>query len=505
MTLCKAPRTIDCAILLLLSCLWGQVPPASASEEVAKIAKTLAIPATGSQIKVELIDHTTLAGKLIAQKSESVHLNTGSALLVISISDIVAITQIAPPKTADAPAVVPPSPASAPAQPDPTALAAKQEEKPSQKQAATEEDVEIPGKKTEPEVAPEKALAQKLGLGQGDGDKKAPRTTVQPNAKPEQANQAEAQGGRDWDRVLDQSVDLLETGRPIAAAQNLRQIARTGDPHVLARADTVLRARYRRSLAETLAICYMQETCADCKGSGLVVCPDCGGQGYLTRVITRRPSDKVEPGTHKLDKALGMTDPVECKEFMRDQLCARCRGHGFDPCETCRGTRNRFIEPTPYEKAAYADHLASLGDELLRDKESSYGDTGRTAAPTYDTREEARMKPMLQQVWLRDTANQVKSDILRLWRAQQYYAWAIKADPTLVLRSTQKNYPQEQTKILARLRLLYGEFAERQQVYMANRAENRLDELNYYEFFGKNVNNANSVGTEKFKDILTDQ
>ncbi|MBI3831379.1 MAG: hypothetical protein HY291_17810 [Planctomycetes bacterium] len=462
-------------------------------EDKHKDPPAISVPAVGSRITVELVDHSQITGKLVSQQNGQLHIFSGEKLLVIALTDVRKLTALEPSSEKDHPAKL----ASAPVDPPmPQAGAAAQP-------AKEEEDIEAPGQPANKPADPEKAVLGKLGLGQAKNNTK-PEAVAEKDPRPAHLAKDEKED-QELLKLLEQSVGFMDLGKYAAASQGLRRLVRSGDQPLIEKADATMRLKFHRSLAEVLTLCYMQERCDACKGTGLVACPDCGGQGYITRVIARTPNDRVDPGTHKIERtATGIVDNEGQKVFTRDQLCPKCHGHGFDPCETCRGTRNKYPEPTPFERGVFADHLTALANQLLQQKESSYGDTSRTPPPVYDTRDEARLKPMLQQVWIRDSANQVKSDILRLWRAYQYYDWALKADPSIVFRSTEKDYPQEMTKIMGRLRLLYGEFSERQQVYMSNRAESRLDELNYYENFGKR-DGQNLTGLEKFKEILTDQ
>ena len=59
------------------------------------------------------------------------------------------------------------------------------------------------------------------------------------------------------------------------------------------------------------------------------------------------------------------------------------------------------------------------------------------------------------------TLEELKSDIIRLWRAEGFYRMALKADPTLVVREQYEDYQQELNRIGLRRRNLYSELAER--------------------------------------------
>lgn len=470
------------------------------SEDKQKDRPAINVPAIGSRVTIELADRTQITGKLVSQQNGQIHLFSGTKLLVIALADV---SKLTPQEPSPAEKERPAKPIAAPA--EPTLDGVKADPKPAAQPAQEEEDVDVQAKAPEKPADPEKAVLKNLGLGQPKNNAKRDAEALDKNANPARPAKDEKEE-QEYLRLLDTALELLDTGKYAAAVQSLRRIVRSGQTQVIEKAEAAVRVKMRRSLAETMALCYMQERCEPCKGTGLVKCGDCGGAGYVTRNITRG-AERLEPGTHRLEPlSNGIIDTSNTKTFARDQLCAKCRGHGFDPCVSCRGTKNRFVEPTPYERSAYADLFVNLGNQVARNSEASYGDTGRSAAPTYETRYEARLKPMLQQVWLRDTANQVKSDIQRLWRAHQYYEWALKADPTLVFRSTEKDYPLEITKIDSRLHTLYGEFGERQQVYMSNRMENRLDEMNYYEYWGHtSVNGSNQTGGDKFRYVIEDQ
>jgi hypothetical protein len=55
----------------------------------------------------------------------------------------------------------------------------------------------------------------------------------------------------------------------------------------------------------------------------------------------------------------------------------------------------------------------------------------------------------------------VKSDIIRLWRAEGFYRMAMKADPMLPLMYNGKDINQELNKISVRRQALFAEWTER--------------------------------------------
>ena len=119
-------------------------------------------------------------------------------------------------------------------------------------------------------------------------------------------------------------------------------------------------------------------------------------------------------------------------------------------------------ETTPYEREHYCAYLVDQAKACLRESETSYGDTAREAKmPVVMPGGDPKIKWVIEQAWLRDSANRVKSDIMRMWRAEGFYKFALKADPTFVIRDTETDYLQELNKIALRRQHLYAELTER--------------------------------------------
>jgi hypothetical protein len=262
----------------------------------------------------------------------------------------------------------------------------------------------------------------------------------------------------------------------------LRNIVTKGTQDDVSKANELSQKHFKKPLSELMVMCYLTKKCRPCNGEGVMKCEQCLGIGSMAVIMTRQKGQFLDPGTRieqpNASAGLGSADPPMI--YRKWQLCELCRGNGHERCSTCHATRLRFTQPTPYERDAYVTTLIKRGDKVLYNNEGSYADTTRETPPNYEVREEAKLKPMLQQVWLRDSIGKVKSDILRLWRAEAYYNYAMKADPTYVLRN-ERDIEDEITKIGLRRFNLYAELHERNMVYATNRTEHRLDEAEYAE------------------------
>jgi hypothetical protein len=250
---------------------------------------------------------------------------------------------------------------------------------------------------------------------------------------------------------LDRAISFINAGAFKQASASLRNVLKTSDETVRA-ADSIIRQKYNKPLSDVLVMCYTLIPCGPCKGDGVVKCELCGGTGYLNKNVGTPISGAVNAVKKVLAEG-GQSRP-------RISLCDTCRGNGFDVCATCLGTRQAFAEPTLYEREAYAAYMLRMGTETLITSESNYGDTGRESMPTIMPDGDKNLRGVVEQVWLRDTSDRVKSDITRLWRAEGFFRMALKGDPTLSFRSP-KDLNQELNKIGIRRRMLYGELSER--------------------------------------------
>jgi hypothetical protein len=318
-------------------------------------------------------------------------------------------------------------------------------------------------------------------------------------AKPKAAERVAPKGtARDGGSRFDTALELIDKRAYKSAASVLRELVSKGAQDEIAKADTAARQRFNRPLAELIVMCYFNDLCPNCKGEGVIPCEVCKGCGYTVQLIASA-APPAPAGTHKV---IGNNDPNAAKDaapvavaHRKVSICEACRGYGFDCCPNCLATRLVIAEPTPFERDTYTNMLLTRANECLYANETTYGDTSRDVVPTYFARTEAKLRPMLEQVWLRDSANKCKSDIVRLTRAEGYMQAAIHADPTLVLRST-KDYLQEINKIHIRRSDLYGEFSERFQVYAENRTEHMIDEERLKRtFLGE------GKGTSDIKDV----
>lgn len=455
-------------------------------------------PSPGDFVSITLSNHSVVSGKLVAATNEQIQIKTAQGLEILPKTAVVSMK------------VLNEDPLAAGTEAVPTGVLITPQKPELEDEAVDAAKNDLPGKAMPPQAEKLRPSAQadpkEVGRERGVPDKlaEAPKAAAQvltPKALQERLRKLE--------HDLKNITLWIETGNLTTATECLRAIVVRGDADAIEQADKLMRTRFHRPLGQALTLGYLGEKCKnkDCKARGVLACSDCGGVGYVNRVIERNNSVSVAPGTHKID---GMTagftgDPTLVKMYVRDQLCFKCRGHGYDVCQHCFATQKHFIEPTPYERSDYADALLVLANKALKENETAYGGTYREDPPNYKPRDEARLAPQLQQVWLRDSANKVKSDILRLWRAKQYYEWAMKADPALIFRSSETDYREEVVKIDYRLKNLYGELFNRQEVFISNRTEHRLDELNYYEHFGKSMNGGSTTGRDPFKEIIGDR
>ncbi|HYG75655.1 MAG TPA: zinc finger-like domain-containing protein [Planctomycetota bacterium] len=285
----------------------------------------------------------------------------------------------------------------------------------------------------------------------------------------------------DLPKLFDSALLKIENQSYGLASKDLRILVTSGSKEDIARAEDYSRQTFHRSLGELMVLCYLNDLCKPCQGEGLAQCKLCSGAGYTVKWVNHQPGNAVTPGTRRGGGSIGVQDNASVHR--RVSLCEFCRGHGFEPCKQCGGTRIETPDPTTYEREIFSAQMVKLAEETTYRSEGSYGDTYREQPPTQIPRIEQKMRPMTEQIWLRDSANKVKSDIMRLTRAEAYYQLAMKADPLLVLRPG-KYLQQELTRLKVRKHNLHGELAERFSVYATNRVERLLDEMQYSDTFG---------------------
>jgi hypothetical protein len=297
----------------------------------------------------------------------------------------------------------------------------------------------------------------------------------------------------------------IARGEFSSAADTLKGFVRNAAQEEVAKADKLCRDHYSRNIAQVITMCYMQINCVDCKATGVKACERCAGSGYTAAWVSWGNGGGPTPGTRKGSAAtLGLKEVASGTQHRVVDVCPLCRGHGYEVCGRCLGTRLAGGQPSAYERSTYSDYLVTLANSILQKNEGDYANTGRQAPPSYAPREEAKMKPQIEQVWLRDSANQVKSDIQRLTRAEGYLMLALKVDPGLAVRSPMDIH-DELSKIGFRRAGLFSELSERQQIYAQNRVERRLDEMawadNYYTGTGPKTNGEHA----KFQTVLGDE
>ena len=258
---------------------------------------------------------------------------------------------------------------------------------------------------------------------------------------------------KDWEQGFVQ----IDAGNYKAAATAFRSALSTGNNDEINKAEQRARQKFNRTLPEVVVMCYATFKCQQCKGDGVLQCEDCNGTGYLLKNITA-PNNANNGGNGLKTALTGNTSRP------RIALCQKCHGNGFDVCMQCLGTGIGYIEPTSYEKEQYSGYFTRIAIETLGASETSYGDTPREQMPPVlgsgGDRTEVNLDGTIKQVWLRDSADRAKSDIIRLWRAEGFYRLSLKADPSLMIRST-KDLNQELIKIKIRRQNLYGELSER--------------------------------------------
>jgi hypothetical protein len=326
----------------------------------------------------------------------------------------------------------------------------------------------------------------------------SPPLPEQPKAKVPGNDRGTKGAGRDSGSRFDNAMDFIDKRAYKNASTVLRELVTKGNQDEIAKADSASRQRFNRPLSELIVMCYFNDLCPTCKGEGVIPCDLCKGSGYTVQMVA--PGGLSGPAIAGVHKAIGNADAPAPKDnglpaHRKVSICEVCRGHGFDCCQNCLATRVIFADPTPFERDTYTNMLLTRANECLYANECTYGDTSRDVVPTYFARTEAKLRPMLEQVWLRDSADKCKSDIVRLTRAEGFMQAAIHADPTLVLRST-KDYLAEINKIHIRRSNLYGEFSERFQIYAMNRTEHLLDEERLKRtFLGE------GKGTSDIKDV----
>ncbi len=257
---------------------------------------------------------------------------------------------------------------------------------------------------------------------------------------------------------LTQGFSCVNGGKYPDAIKNLRAFLSVASASELAQADAQAKEQFGRSLQELLVMCYATSRCSTCKGEGVMTCEDCLGSGYTMLHNLTPANAKNSMKQHPMDQDLGSRPRV--------QVCLKCRGRGTDICPQCTGTGIAFIEPTPYERDAYTAYFMKQANECLSHSETSYGDTPREenipaffGGETKD-RTEYNLREVVEQLWIRDSADRVKSDFYRLTRAEGFFRLALKSDPANLVKSAQ-DLNQELIRLGIRRKSLEGAFAER--------------------------------------------
>ncbi len=253
-------------------------------------------------------------------------------------------------------------------------------------------------------------------------------------------------------REFDAALAFIETREYKRAAQMLRTLVGRSTEAEVARVDALSRQRFNRSLAELLVMCNVLQSCGPCKGEGTLRCDGCNGTGYQNKNIPV-PDGNANTGVKSVSNA--------SSPRARVALCDKCRGNGYDICMGCCGTRLAQVEVTPYEREAYTNYCLRLAVECLGASEGNYADTARENLPAIMPGGDGKLRGTIEQVWIRDSLDRVRSDINRLWRAEGFYRLAMRADPALAIRYTGKDLTQELNKITLRRQHLYSEMAER--------------------------------------------
>jgi hypothetical protein len=344
------------------------------------------------------------------------------------------------------------------------------------------EDVRIAQAKPAPIPLPKPEAAEKADAPKNPAENLM-KMLRRPDLKPPADMRVPAQVADDpnakkFKPAFDVALDLMQRRAYREAGVLLRNFVTHGKPEEIAAADTQARQRLNRSLAEVITSCYFNDMCPQCKGEGVIVCSQCKGSGYCVDTICSEIRGPIMPGTHTTADGnvfATLKDRDNLQRHRRVQVCELCRGNGYEPCSGCYGTRLAVNEPSPYERDTYTSQLLGKAYDCLFANESSYGDTPREVPPPFYPRGNANLRPMTEQIWVRDSIDKVKSDLMRMLRAEGFITSAMNADPLLVIRST-KDYQQELTKIRGRVRHLWGELSERYEVYASNRTEHLLDE-----------------------------
>lgn len=304
-------------------------------------------------------------------------------------------------------------------------------------------DEELPNKRGKAaaarrELAPEDAdLLRRIRIQQ-----EPPARVAEPVERPK----VSATGAATADRAFAQIEERDYKG----AALTFKQIVKTGNNEEIGKADQFSRQRFNRALPEMMVMCYAQHSCVGCRGEGVLKCNACNGTGYVNKNIAANPNPTT--GIKSVALSAGRA---------RIAICESCRGNGMEVCMQCLGTRMSYPDPTVYEREAFSSYCLKLGAEALCMSEGNYGDTARESLPTVMPGGDGAIRRAVEQTWLRDSADRVKSDIFRLWRVEGFYRMALKSDPGLPLRYNAKDLSQELNKINIRRQSLYSELAER--------------------------------------------
>ncbi|MCZ7645560.1 MAG: hypothetical protein M5U26_09790 [Planctomycetota bacterium] len=344
----------------------------------------------------------------------------------------------------------------------------------------------------QPEAAPKPAPA-------------APATPKKPNAEDPRNRTLPTEirfDGKNLPEPFKAAMRNLQARSYALAIGDLKTLFEKGQEAEVKAADEYCRLTLSQSLPELLTFLYLSTPCQTCSAKGIATCKLCMGTGYGCRFVEHvKGGGGPTPGTRRgSQKPLTFTDPeTGGVEHRVVTICNFCRGNGYEACQTCFATRRQFHNPTPREALVYADALLKLADEVLALDETDYAKTGSDEAPAYRERDTRRMNSPLPQAWIRDSANRVKSNIMRMWRAEKYVREAMRVDPLVEIRH-KRDLIEELTRISYRRLHLIGELTERQQIYAQNRSERFLDEMNYSENFSPS-------GSERarFGEILGDE
>ena len=256
------------------------------------------------------------------------------------------------------------------------------------------------------------------------------------------------------------ALDKLENGAYAGAAEDFRNLLSNGSEEELAAGESLIQERLKKPLRNIMVLCYMQIQCVPCKATGMALCERCCGSGHMVLMRTLGTGGPAAAFRKGGDTLLTGLQGSDGSKYRFVEVCGVCKGNGYDVCTQCMGTRLGFVRPTIYEREAYANEFLRLAAEAVASGEANFGDTSREAPKEHGLTINAS-NPLLDQVYLADSAYRVKSDLMRMWRVEGYYMLALKADPMVILRAD-RNIQVEITKIRLRRINLYGELSQRQ-------------------------------------------